>query len=64
MSIKMAEANHWVKVKRWDFRVPGERGGKERKDFSARLWREKHEACKVWVLLELVTASTTSRILI
>jgi hypothetical protein len=29
MSIKIAEANHWRKVKRLEFQVPGGRGGKE-----------------------------------
>lgn len=41
--------------KRWVFQVPGEREGKEiEKGFLARLWREEHESCKVWGLLEPV----------
>jgi hypothetical protein len=63
MLIKMAETNHWVKIKRWEVRVPGGRGGKERKRFSARFWREEHKPCKVWGLLGLVAASATGRIL-
>ena len=60
----MAEANHWVKEKRWDFRVPGGRGGDELEGFLARLWGEEHEPCKAWGQLELVAASATDGILI
>jgi hypothetical protein len=33
VSIKMVEANCWVKRQRWDFWVPGGRGGDEREDW-------------------------------
>jgi hypothetical protein len=63
MLIKTAEVNCWVKVKRWDFWVPGGTGGKEIKFFMSRLWREEDKPCKVWDQLEPVAASATRRIL-
>ena len=57
ISIKMAEGNHWVKIKRWDFPGPRRRQDSEWA-FQSGFGERSKEPCKVWGQLEPVAASS------